>query len=247
MKKLFRLQFFIITFFISILIFSTRAFPQPGTALQLAPGDEEIEPRFKGKQEKLAAASLVRMGFSGMGMLTMMDADLDYYYDEGFGAFIDYLYYRKRGTGGNGFDLYTRFTYRHFSTSDEVKEWEDDYVYEDNYIQIYSLDAGVRVIYGAYFFRQFWQVYALLAPRVLYYRAVGENSRYGEGHPDNTTTLGSLGFIGGMGFEVTFTRFMGMFFEFNVGYCPVGESKRNVEGLSAYLGLTYRHGYFDYE
>ncbi|MFW5771099.1 MAG: hypothetical protein ACOCX9_06655, partial [Spirochaetota bacterium] len=224
MKKSIQQLPFLMIVFTLLIYFSASVFAQPGTALQLAPGDEEVEPRFKGKKEKLAAASLVRMGFSGMGMLTMMDADLDYYYDEGLGGFIDYLFYRKRGTGGNGFDLYTRFTCRHFSTSDEIKEWEDDYVYEDNYIQIYSLDAGVRVIYGAYFFRQFWQVYALLAPRVLYYRAVGENSRYGEGHPDNTTTLGSLGFIGGMGFEVTFTHFMGMFFEFNVGYCPVGES-----------------------
>ena len=199
------------------------------------------------QQLRESQASLVRLGFGGAGTITMMDTDLNFYYDNDFGFFVDYFYFRFRNSEGNGLDLYCRFTYRYFWTSDDVMLWEDDYVYEDNMVHIFSFDTGVRVIYGAYFLGQLWQAYLFIAPRFLYFWAQGKNSRYGSNDPDSNTHLGCIGFIGGIGFEVTITSFLGIFFEFNVGYSAVGKPKRNVEGLQGYLGLTYRHSLFDYE
>ena len=191
---------------------------------------------------KTGSASLVRLAWGGFGMLTMMDRDLDFYYDQGFGFIIDFFPYRLREWGGNGFDLFVRAGYRYYWTTNEVYEREDDFVYEDNTLHMFSLDVGIRAVYGAYFLGQLWQAYVLAAPRYLYFQSEGKNSRYGYGHPDSVTRLNSIGFIGGLGLEVTIFRFMGIFIEMNVGYTPVGESERNVEGIQLYLGLTYRNG-----
>ena len=206
--------------------------------------NKNIENTDNNKMQRLERASLIRFGIGGAGTITMMDKDLNFYYDNDFGFFIDYFYLRFRNSEGNGIDFYIRFTYRHFWTSDDIKLWQDDYVYEDNLLHIYSLDAGVRAIYGAYFLGQLWQTYIFIAPRYLNFLAQGKNSRYGASDPDSNTRLGCIGFIGGIGLEVTIFSFLGIFFEFNVGYCAVGNPRRNVEGLQGYLGLTYRHSYF---
>ncbi len=147
-----------------------------------------------------------------------------------------------RNASGNGADFFVRAGYRYYWTTDDVLEREDDYVYEDNSVHLLSFDVGVRAVFGAYFLGQLWQVYALAAPRFLYFRSLGRKSRYGRWHPDSETNLYSIGVITGIGFEVTVFRFMGLFCEMNVGYVPVGESNRNVEGIQLYLGLTYRNG-----
>ena len=197
--------------------------------------------------EMRGSAPMFRFGMTFPGMITMMDSEIDYYYNKGIGFFLDWMYWRSRNEWGNGFDLYTRITYRYFWSSDSILEREDDFVYQDNMIHILSIDAGIRLVFGTYMFGQAWQVYVAVAPRFLYFRARGEESRYGTSHPDSTTNLGSIGIIGAMGFEVTIFKWLGIFTELNVGYCPVGDSRRNVEGLTLFVGLTYRTSFLDSE
>ena len=213
----------------------TQYLPSAGL-FQKGPGQTPAES--VDEREKRSNAPVFRFGASTMALLNLGDEDLAYYYDLSFGFFADYIYFRWRSRSGNGIDLYGRFTYRLFWTSNDKVEEETDLIYKENRMNLFSLDPGVRLVFGFYFFGQLWQPYILIAPRILYYYLAQSESRYGD--DDTSHHLGSIGVTGGAGIEMTLTKDAGVFAEYNYGYTPVGENNRNVDGHQVYFGATWR-------
>jgi hypothetical protein len=172
------------------------------------------------------SASLLRLGFAG-GTIRMQDSELNRYYEEGTGVFLDFFFYRYRHRNieeqTSGFDFYTRLTYRKFTLDgDDIGETD---------IDLLSLDLGARYLMGIMLGREFCQFYVLAAPRVLHYR---------EDVQDEENSMYSLGVIGGIGVEITLAQAFALFVEYNQGYTPVGSTDANVEGIQIYFGLTMR-------
>ncbi len=196
---------------------------------------------------KKSCSPFLRVGFAAPSMIYMMDRDLKYYYNRSWGLMADCFFYKKKNRRGNGLDIGGRFTYRNFLIGDDIQEKTSSLLYGENRVHLMSWDICFRGVIGAYFLHELWQLYAIVAPRLLHYHSVMMDNKLGG--PDRRVDLVSIGIIGGAGIEVTIVPMMGLFAEYNIGYTPVGKSHNNVEGHQVYVGLTWRTlypGYTEY-
>ncbi len=184
-------------------------------------------------------ASLIRLGGGAFGTVHLADSKADKYYDDNWAAFADYFFSRNRSRYGNGHDYYARFTYKHFEMSDSKVEQKDDYIVYKGKINAMALDAGLRYIYGWYFWGRLWQGYVLAAPRVQHTNITSYDLDTKEKVDSKKYT--SLGIVGGAGIEVTLGPNWALFAEYNYGYMPVSKSKTNTEGHQGYFGISYRN------
>ncbi len=194
------------------------------------------------KREKQESAPRIRIAFSPPLLMNLYDPDLADRYDRGFGFFSDLMFLRVRTASGFGLDIYGRFTYRFFQIRLSVRNDNPEILYETNHLHLFSLDPGIRALYGFHFQDLLWHVYALAAPRFLYYWAWSEDSKNGE----RSTKLGSVGVIGGAGMEVDLGENVGFFAEYNFGYTPVGNPKRNTDGHQIWFGVSVLTSIRDY-
>jgi hypothetical protein len=185
-----------------------------------------------------ACSPFIRVGFAAPSMLSMMDRDLNYYYDKSWGLMADLFFFKKRSRRGNGLDIGARFTYRNFLIGDDIQDRTSQLLYRENRVHMMSWDISFRGVIGAYFLHELWQLYAIASPRLLHYHAVMKDNKLGG--EDKLVDLVSIGVVGGAGLEVTIVPMMGIFAEYNIGYTPVGKSSNNVEGHQVYVGLTWR-------
>ncbi len=207
-------------------------------AINAAYSVEREDPYIEDKAEKQHSASFIRLGFGVSGMINPYDTYLKDLQDKKWGLLADIYFYRLRSNHGNGIDFYTRFMYRSFAISEKKAKNETDLLYYKNNYHAFSGDLGIRGIYGFYFWHELWQLYIQVAPRFIYYR--GEFSKGKNLNKDKVLNFYSIGIIGGIGIEITLVSLCGIFAEYNLGYCPVGSSKRNIEGHQVYAGITLR-------
>lgn len=182
-------------------------------------------------------SSLFRIGYGGWGTIIMQDSDLNSTYKDGQMVMADIFFYRYRTSRRfvSGLDLYTRYTFRSFSAEKDIESESGD-IYKNGKINTISVDVGARYITGTIFLYELWQVYLLASPRWVSFKEEAEN--------DDGEYVGksyyAVGFVGGIGFEVTILPYMGLFAEYNNGYTPVGDSDANVEGHQFFFGITIR-------
>lgn len=188
------------------------------------------------REQKLTTYSdLLRLSFSSSKLINMNDNELDNYYKNIFAINADIFLYRQKGL--YNIDLYSRIGYKYFRRDDSALSSSEYLEYDESNMMMANLDLGVRFSAGMVFWSQLWQVYVLAAPRLNYYR---ESVKDQSDDVDEKNNFYSLGFVGGIGFEVTLFPEMGIFVEYNNGYTPVGDSKANVEGHQVYLGVSLR-------
>ncbi|OHD63826.1 MAG: hypothetical protein A2176_11945 [Spirochaetes bacterium RBG_13_51_14] len=208
----------------------------PSAAFNYSP-DDSIEKVYDERIQR-AHAPFIRVGFAAPSMISMMDTDLNYYYNRSWSLMADCFFFRKRNRLGNGLDIGARFTYRNFAIGEDIQKKASDLLYNDNRLHLMSWDVSFRAVIGASLARMMWQVYVIGAPRLLHYHAVMKDNKLGD--PDKRINLFSIGIIGGAGLEVAPLPMLGIFAEYNIGYVPVGKSHNNVEGHQVYVGMTWR-------
>lgn len=170
-------------------------------------------------------AARMRIGFGP----SVVIGDFDKKYKNPNPSFIiDYFFLRWRTEGNSGIDLYSRLGVRVLSRMDDSIESKTS---------IATGDIGVRFLLSSFFFPKLIHYYILAAPRFLYFREeiTGDRAKL-----FNNSNMMSLGGTGGFGIEVSPFNNVGFFMEFNMGYCPVGESKDNADGPAGFIGVTYR-------
>ncbi len=182
-------------------------------------------------------SSLFRIGYGGLGIIRMQDSTLSSNYKDGYLVMADIFFYRYRSSRKfvHGLDLYTRYTFRSFSAEKDIESESGD-IYKNGEINTISVDVGARYIFGKIFLYELWQIYLLASPRWVSFMEEAEND-VGE---DVGKSHYAVGFVGGVGFEVTIFPYMGLFVEYNNGYTPVGDSNANIEGHQIFFGVTAR-------
>jgi hypothetical protein len=182
-------------------------------------------------------SSLFRIGYGGSGTVRMQDSTLSSNYEDGYMVMADIFFFRHRSGQifVHGIDMYTRYTFRSFSSEKDI-ESKSGAIYTNGEINTISVDVGARYIIGRIFLYELWQVYLLASPRWVSFREEAKNSD--EEYVGKTYY--AFGFIGGIGFEVTLFPYMGLFVEYNNGYTPVGDSNANIEGHQIFFGVTAR-------
>jgi hypothetical protein len=182
-------------------------------------------------------SSLFRIGYGGFGIIRMQDSNLSGNYKDGYLVMADMFFYRYRHGRRfeHGLDLYTRYTFRSFSSEKDIESESGD-IYKNGEINTISVDVGARYLVGKIFLYELWQIYLLAAPRWVSFR---EEARNDVGEYVGKSYY-AVGFVGGIGFEVTLFPYMGLFVEYNNGYTPVGDSNANIEGHQILFGVTAR-------
>ncbi len=185
--------------------------------------------------ERSRMATVLRVGY---GQVSFEDSELDSLYDKGEGYMVDYFYFRsrnKRFNTWNCYSLYHRIAFRRFTISDSKAQ--DEGLYKNNQIDLLSLDFGFRYAIGWFVLNQLIEFYIIAAPRVI---SSSESAEDDEGD-DIGKTHYALGGIGGAGMEISLFNYSGFFIEYNYGYSPVGDDKKNIEGHQFFAGLTFRN------
>lgn len=172
------------------------------------------------------------------GLVWMQEEELNSQYGRGQAVMADIFLYNTRLKNWSRLrqelELFTRLTGRRYSLDE--RETVSHGMYSDSQLDILSLDLGMRYTIGRFFFSTLWQVYAVAAPRVV---SCAEYATDDEGR-DVGKNYYTLGAVGGAGIEISPFSFAGLFVEYNYGYTPVGQDKKNIEGHQVFAGLTYR-------
>jgi len=182
-------------------------------------------------------STLFRSGYGGFGTVQMQDSDLNSIYTDGYMVMADFFFFRKRFSGRfeHGFDLYSRYTHKSFTTEEEIVSASGD-VYREGEIHVTAFDIGARYLFGTVWLYELWQAYIVAAPRLVSFREEALN----DDEENVGKTYYSVGFVGGIGIEITLLPYMGLFAEYNHGYTPVGDSDKNIEGHQFFYGVTVR-------
>jgi len=172
------------------------------------------------------------------GLVWMQEEELNSQYGRGQSVMADIFLYNIRLQNWSKLrqeiEFYTRLTGRRYELdeSDAVSRG----MYRDSRLDILSLDLGMRYTIGRFFFSTLWQIYVLAAPRAV---SCAEYATDDEGRNVGKNYY-AIGAVGGAGLEISVFSFTGLFIEYNYGYTPVGEDKKNIEGHQIFAGLTYR-------
>ena len=151
--------------------------------------------------------------------------------DQNLNLLLDMFLWRERDARGNGFDFFVRVVARAYESTVPNPS---DYFMSPSEMGYVGLGGGARYIRGVYRYGILWQAYVSAAYQYVW---VGRRSLDISDSP--------FGIWGGLGIEVGFTPYFGVFGEVDYGYNPVkmwGKT-RNLEGLSLLFGASFRTAY----
>jgi hypothetical protein len=210
------------------------------------------------KSNVVGRAPLMRIGY---GFSSPGDELInDIYNDRKFSLLLDMFLWRERDSRGDGFDFYLRVIARAYNWSldkfDKMKELTPDIpptatppASPNDEIGFFGFGGGARYIRGFYRYGVLWQAYVSLAYQyllvlsgttIMYTGSLGWEER-----AKNDISNSPFGLVGGLGIEIGFTPYFGLFGEVDYGYNPVEMwgKKRNLEGLSLLFGASFRTSY----
>jgi hypothetical protein len=214
-----------------------------------------IESAFRSQNACIQHSPFLRVGYGGF-------AKTNYFYEKNFNDYYpdaqiftaDVFIYRSRDTVGDGVDIYTRFFYKKLKADEKsYQKIADDMgsVTPADFSNIAGKynplpekdlemihrggDIGLRFVGTAYFMREAWSAYLMVAGR---YVQVSES--YLAGGVEYSRDFSAFGVAGGLGLEVTLNRYIGLFAELNLGYTPIGDNNVNIDGGNLLIGITLR-------
>jgi len=176
------------------------------------------------KSPEKVSADLIRFG---VGPSVLFGDISRTYKDPGPSFAVDWMFYRWRNKGNSGFDLYSRAGASIYHGKGNLEK----------FMCTGTLDTGCRAILSSFFFPEKLQYYIMAGPRLLYFREKITEDNFDFIESKN---LFSLGVAAGAGVEFSPFRSWGFFLEITGGYCPVGDSKANADGVHLMLGSTFR-------
>ncbi len=198
----------------------------------------------KTEKEFARKASLIRIGYSGFGLLKLGESYHNQYYKNGFGISGDYFFYRIRSrSSGNGFDFYLRYNYRQFEMSDDsFEEFQDNYTslsWEKDApnpkLVTHSADIGGRFLMGGYLLFGRFDFYLIGAYRQAYIIESGINEKMNR--------FKSIG-IGGGGIEISFLKHFAIFGEYSIGLTNGEKNSNYIDEQQVLFGVALRTDHF---
>ncbi len=184
------------------------------------------------KSNVVGRAPLLRIG---SGYSRPGDNDIsDIYKDQYLNLLFDLFLWRERDARGNGFDFFVRGIARAYE-SDMPNP--TDYFMSPSEMGYVGLGGGARYIRGLYRFGILWQAYVSAAYQYIWVRN------------DETYSISDspFGIWGGLGIEIGFSPYFGVFGEADYGYNPVRinelDGPRNLVGKSFLFGASFRTAY----
>jgi hypothetical protein len=181
--------------------------------------------------------SFLRFGFSRGRFLHFYDDKLENYTKKDISLFIDVVPYNIAKWDNFKLNAYGRYTFTHLSADKKAFYDNNEFLFFYPDIYIHQFNLGVRFIYEIYMFGFMWEGYVMAAPRYVLYHEKGKDDL---GNEVDSQNLHSIGFIGGIGFEVALHELVGVFVEYNNGYTPIGDSDSNIQGHQFFCGVSAR-------